>query len=725
MRSYKKRNFTPTQSDLGIRTEFPDPVRQKMENAFGADFSGVQLYRSQAVADAGAEAIAMGNRIAFAPGKIDFSSSQGQSRLGHELSHVVSQARGESRGQGFLADTYLEGKADREGAMAAAGKTVYTGPVTPLSTFAGSGIMGTTGPMQAKKEKDKNQGEQFEDAYKEMDLSQKVKAMRDLSIGDIEDESLNNSYKKILSQIQKKQDKAFINELIRQQSEASQKEGEYYSSLKAQGQNGDEILDDDEAYMRAKYSDLSIESQGYTDLALSIGQNPDPRQEDMYDYYKSEVAEGRNNGTFNFFHNKASSFATNRRKEDKSFFGHNLWGEKTTYGEKYGIKSGNRVITNEEYLKNKMDASMKKYSKNRVIPQSKSRQNWLKKNNKKPMAPLTISDTLDKNDPVSKEWRDLSLATTSEQKDPKQLDKTYGILADQQKQNVTPEQHKQFDDYITNSTYLNGYLRSGEGENDVVKNRVKTLDEGMQTTGANLKAFRGVSDFALIAIIKQNPKLAKELLKTDKKTQELRVDYSKLEKDPTLLNGLEFSDEGYSSTSLSENFADKWRQGILKMDADKRTQNTLKEKFLKKDIEDQDSSLNFYNSQVSENEKVLKPEDLDKMSAEGQNTIYSNIARDHDGEYTPTTEEDLINSGMGSHLYDINVPQGTQGTLIDKMRYRDGAETDAGQKELLLGRGTRFKISGLKQLMDKKGVPLKNQFRIMMDVVGQDRKKVY
>ena len=138
---------------MGSRADLPEAVRSKMESSFGADFSGVQLYESQAVADAGAQAVTMGNRIAFAPGELDFSSTAGQALLGHELSHVVSQARGEVSGAGFLNDHALEARADREGAMAAAGEGVYAGPVTPVSA---SSVSAAAGPMQAKKPRSKN-----------------------------------------------------------------------------------------------------------------------------------------------------------------------------------------------------------------------------------------------------------------------------------------------------------------------------------------------------------------------------------------------------------------------------------------------------------------------------------------------------------------------------------------------------------------------------------------
>ena len=119
----------PTAAQKGQPFDLDAAMKGKMENAFG-DLSAVKFYKSQAVRDAGAEAIAQGNEIAFAPGMTDFSTRAGQERLGHELSHVMSQRSGQVRGSGFLNDSSLEARADREGAMAAAGQQVYAGPVT-------------------------------------------------------------------------------------------------------------------------------------------------------------------------------------------------------------------------------------------------------------------------------------------------------------------------------------------------------------------------------------------------------------------------------------------------------------------------------------------------------------------------------------------------------------------------------------------------------------------
>jgi len=152
----------PTQEQMGRRVDLPDAMRSKMEDAFGADLSAVKLYESEAVSDAGAKAITMGSSIAFAPGMLDFTSYGGQALLGHELSHVVSQARGEVAGGGFLNDVSLEARADREGAMAAAGQTIAP-PTAALSPVTAADA---AGPMQAdKKERNNRQAAEMTKNY--------------------------------------------------------------------------------------------------------------------------------------------------------------------------------------------------------------------------------------------------------------------------------------------------------------------------------------------------------------------------------------------------------------------------------------------------------------------------------------------------------------------------------------------------------------------------------
>ena len=152
----------PAQGDMGHRVDLPDAMREKMENAFGADLSAVRLYESQAVDDAGANAVTQGNNIAFAPGMLDFTSYGGQALLGHEISHVVSQARGEVTGSGFLNDHALEARADREGAMAAAGQQI----AMPASAMSPISAASAAGPMQASKKETKASNRKLDNLHR-------------------------------------------------------------------------------------------------------------------------------------------------------------------------------------------------------------------------------------------------------------------------------------------------------------------------------------------------------------------------------------------------------------------------------------------------------------------------------------------------------------------------------------------------------------------------------
>ncbi len=148
----------PTREQMGHRVDMPEAMRAKMENAFGADLSAVKLYESRAVSDAGANAVTRGSDVVFAPGMLDFSSFEGQALLGHEISHVVSQARGEVTGNGFLNDRALESRADREGVLAASGQQIAL-PAAALSEVSAAPA---AGPMQAdKNEKRMNQAALF------------------------------------------------------------------------------------------------------------------------------------------------------------------------------------------------------------------------------------------------------------------------------------------------------------------------------------------------------------------------------------------------------------------------------------------------------------------------------------------------------------------------------------------------------------------------------------
>jgi hypothetical protein len=79
----------------GSGSKLDSTIQAKMENAFGSDFSNVNIH-ADAEADQlnqsiGAEAFATGNDIFFREGQYNPGSRQGQELLGHELTHVVQQ----------------------------------------------------------------------------------------------------------------------------------------------------------------------------------------------------------------------------------------------------------------------------------------------------------------------------------------------------------------------------------------------------------------------------------------------------------------------------------------------------------------------------------------------------------------------------------------------------------------------------------------------------------
>lgn len=119
-----ERPLAPT----GAGTALPGPVQAKMSEAFGADFSGVQVHTDSADASAmGADAFAEGENIHFAAGKYQPESQSGQELVGHELAHVVQQRQGRVKPQakgGLNTDPGLEREADAAGARAARGESV-------------------------------------------------------------------------------------------------------------------------------------------------------------------------------------------------------------------------------------------------------------------------------------------------------------------------------------------------------------------------------------------------------------------------------------------------------------------------------------------------------------------------------------------------------------------------------------------------------------------------
>ena len=116
----------PIQCKSENQTGMPDDVKQRMEESFNTDFSGVRVHpESSSAPEVGALAYTQGTDIHFAPGQFKPDTSTGQQLLGHELAHVVQQAAGrvspttEIGGMPVNDNQSLEHEADVLGAQAA------------------------------------------------------------------------------------------------------------------------------------------------------------------------------------------------------------------------------------------------------------------------------------------------------------------------------------------------------------------------------------------------------------------------------------------------------------------------------------------------------------------------------------------------------------------------------------------------------------------------------
>jgi uncharacterized protein DUF4157 len=128
-------------SELGAGHALEGGVKQRMQSAFGADFSGVRVHSDSGANEASdrlnARAFTIGSDIAFGPGEYQPGTPVGDALIAHELAHVQQQsagAVGAPMTKGGTHSSALEEDAD----MAAVGAVA--------STFPGAtGLLGNLG----------------------------------------------------------------------------------------------------------------------------------------------------------------------------------------------------------------------------------------------------------------------------------------------------------------------------------------------------------------------------------------------------------------------------------------------------------------------------------------------------------------------------------------------------------------------------------------------------
>jgi len=113
-----------TNEMMGHRSNLAPSIAAKMNQAFGMDFSAVQVYQTDAMKGTGMQGMAQGNKVVLSS-DVDLNTMEGQAILGHELSHIRAQSMGMGTGNGLLQDAALEHQADNEGLLAAHGQNIY------------------------------------------------------------------------------------------------------------------------------------------------------------------------------------------------------------------------------------------------------------------------------------------------------------------------------------------------------------------------------------------------------------------------------------------------------------------------------------------------------------------------------------------------------------------------------------------------------------------------
>lgn len=122
----------------GVRRVLPEHMKGKLESHFGYSVDHLEFRESEDVDSIGAQAYTAGNMIHFRPGKFQPNTSMGQKMIGHEVAHVLQQAKGGTAAAGEVSvDSGLETSADRHGEAVASMKDGAAGPaLKPMPSVA-------------------------------------------------------------------------------------------------------------------------------------------------------------------------------------------------------------------------------------------------------------------------------------------------------------------------------------------------------------------------------------------------------------------------------------------------------------------------------------------------------------------------------------------------------------------------------------------------------------
>ena len=151
-------NANHLSASAGHPLHLPDGLRARLEARTGVDLGNIQMRESDQPESIGARAFARGNVIDFAPGEFRPGTAEGEAVIGHEVSHVIQQARGEVRPDSGASpvnsDPALEHAADR-------GESASGMESVPTMSYSSSPVQGIFGYNHYQRWKTKKRTEEL------------------------------------------------------------------------------------------------------------------------------------------------------------------------------------------------------------------------------------------------------------------------------------------------------------------------------------------------------------------------------------------------------------------------------------------------------------------------------------------------------------------------------------------------------------------------------------
>ena len=255
----------------------------------------------------------------------------------------------------------------------------------------------------------------------------------------------------------------------------------------------------------------------------------------------------------------------------------------------------------------------------------------------------------------------------------------YKNLAGQVEQNTTPEEQTELGNYVYSSEPTNLLLR-GQREKAAYPTEPKDRDDALRTSRfvssaieknrikKRMNVFRGIPDSKLGEILTQ-----KGLTRAVKRNGGLDRQWIRdnLRKVQNALINTTFADNGFTSTTTEKNFAKKWAQHK------NRTENLLRlDAIRNKTPEEEDETIHYQ-------------------------------------EYDPKK-----NNVPGGHIINMVLPAGSRSSVISGAAKFPGRGSSMEQREVLVDKGSLFKITGFNVNNDKDAGP--ESFNLMMELLSDE-----